>query len=220
MNTYQKFIQSLRNLVLRTRNGDDVAGLLSAREGNLAVPLLLKRLNLRHAGDELTVVETVNRDGLRNELGVNLLNHVHDLLLDELQVVGIARRRTANDVVDLDVIIILSDTATIHGVGELDEDRVLLHDALDVLATNADDALVVLIRHVERDGSRHLQLHEVQAVLRSLVLRAAYINVEVVLVEAVEDNLHVALAHDLVDLAVLLATDELLVFVGELDLDA
>jgi hypothetical protein len=136
-------------LILRTRNGNDIAGLLSARESDLAVPLLLERLDLRHASDELTVVETVNGNRLGHELSIDLLDHVHDLLLDKLQVVGVTRRSAADDVVNLDVIVVLANATTVHGVGELDEDRVLLHDALDVLATNANDALVVLVRHVE-----------------------------------------------------------------------
>jgi predicted nucleotidyltransferase len=95
------------------------------------------------------VVETINRNRLGDKLGVDLLDHVHDFLLDKLQVVGVTRRGAANDIVDLDIIVVLANATTIHGVGELDEDRVLLHDALDVLTSNADDALVVLVRHVE-----------------------------------------------------------------------
>jgi len=219
MRTYQEFVQGLRDLILRTRNGNDIARLLSAREGDLAVPLLLERLDLRHAGDELTVVEAVDRNRLRDELGINLFDHVHDLLLDKLQIVCVTRRSATDDVVDLDVIVVLANATTIHGIGKLDEHRVLLHDALNVLTSNADDALVVLVWHVERDGSRHLKLHEVQSTLRSLVLRTAHVNVEVVLVEAIKDNLHIALTHDLVDLTVLLAADELFVLVRELDLD-
>ena len=206
-------------MILRTRNGNDIAGLLSARESDLAVPLLLERLDLRHASDELTVVETVNGNRLGHELSIDLLDHVHDLLLDEFQIVGVARRSAADDVVDLDVIIILANATTVHGVGELDKDRVLLHDALDVLTSNADNALVVLVRYVERNGSWHLKLHKIQSTLCCLVLRTAHVNVEVVLVEAIKDNLHIALTHDLVDFAVLLAADELLVLIRELDLN-
>jgi len=165
------------------------------------------------------VVETVNRNRLGHELGIDLLNHVHDLLLDKLKVVGVTRRSAADDVVNLDVIIVLANATTVHGIRELDEDRVLLHDALDVLASNANDALVVLVRHVERDRSWHLKLHKIQTTLCSLVLRTAHVNVEVVLIEAIKDNLDIALTHDLVDFAVLLAADKLLVLIRKLHLN-
>jgi len=74
-------------------------------------------------------------------------------------------------------------------------------------------------------------LNEVQAVLRSIVLCAADVDVEIVLIEAVEDDLDIAcdtpsailhvlvqpfkhtLTHDLVDLAILFPTDKLLVLI-------
>jgi len=68
----------------------------------------------------------------------------------------------------------------------------LFHDALDVLSANADNALVVLIGHVERDGSRHLLLDEGHTLLHRVVGRGNNINIEVVLSEAVEDDLHIA----------------------------
>ena len=165
------------------------------------------------------MIQAVDVNRLRDELGIGLLNHVHDLLLDKVQVLSIASRSTANDVVNLDVIFLLAKASTVHSVRELDEDRVLLHDTLDVLTTNTDDALMVLVWHVERNCSGHLLFDEVEAILSRLVLCTAHDDIEVVLVEAIEHNLYAAVAHDLVDLAVLLAADKLLVFVGELNLD-
>ncbi len=62
-----------------------------------------------------------------------------------------------------------------------------------MLSTNTNDSLVVLIRDMERDRCWHLLLNQVQSVLRSLVLRTAYVYVEVVLVEPVKNDLNVAL---------------------------
>jgi hypothetical protein len=63
-------------------------------------------------------------------------------------------------------------------------------------------------------------LDKVQTVLRGLVLGATDNNVEIVLVESVKHDLHTAVAHDLVNLAVLLTADEFFVLVGKLDLHA
>ena len=61
-----------------------------------------------------------------------------------------------------------------------------------MLASNTNDSLVVLVRYVERDRGRHLLLNEIETILRCFVLCAANIDVEIVLVEAVEYDLDVA----------------------------
>lgn len=120
----------------------------------------------------------------------DFLNHIHDLLLDKIEALCISGRRTTNHVVDLDIIIFLADSSTIHGIREFDENRIFFHDALDVLTANANDALVVLVRDVERDRSWHFLLNEVKAILCSFVLVATDVNVEVVFVEAIKDDLN------------------------------
>ena len=81
---------------------------------------------------------------------------------------------------------------TIHSIGEFHEDGVLFHDTLNVLATNTDNTLVVLIGYVEGDGSRHLLLDEGQALLHGVVVGSNDVNIEVILSEALEHNLDVA----------------------------
>jgi hypothetical protein len=122
----------------------------------------------------------------------NFLNHVHDFLLNQIEGLGITSWRPADDIVNLDVIIFFAHTAAVHGVGEFDEDGIFLHDALNVLSADSDDSLVVLIRHMERDRSRHFLLNKVKTVLRGLILIATDVDVEVVLVEAIEYDLNVA----------------------------
>lgn len=61
-----------------------------------------------------------------------------------------------------------------------------------MLATYSDDTLVVLIRYVEGDRSRHLLLNEVEPVLGGVVLCSTDVNIEVVFVEAIKDDLDVA----------------------------
>lgn len=77
-------------------------------------------------------------------------------------------------------------------VGELDEDRMLLHDTLDVLAADTNDAFVVLVRHVERDRSRHLLFHQTEALLHRVIGRSVDVDVEIVLAEVFEHYLDVA----------------------------
>lgn len=61
-----------------------------------------------------------------------------------------------------------------------------------MLAANTDDSLVVLIGDVEGNRSRHLLLDKIKTALGGFKLVSANVNVEVVLVEAIEDNLNVA----------------------------
>ena len=188
----QQGINCLGHLVLRSGNGYDITRKLGAGELDLAVPFLLELVNLGHAGEEFTVVQPVDHDTFGNVFCINLFDHVHDLLLDQVQALRIPRWRPTDDIVDLDIIVLLAHSATVHGVRELDEDGVFLHDTLDVLPTDADDALVVLVRHMERDRRGHLLLDKIQAVLGRFVLVSTDIDVEIVLVEAVKDDLNIA----------------------------
>lgn len=52
----------------------------------------------------------------------HFLNHVHDLLLDQIKALRIASRSAADDIVNFNVIVFLAHSSTVHGVGELDED--------------------------------------------------------------------------------------------------
>ena len=122
----------------------------------------------------------------------HFFDHIHYLLLDQIQGLGIPSWSSTNHIVDLDIVVLLTNTAAVHRVREFDEDRIPLHDTLDVLATNANDAFMVLIGHMERDRGRHFLLDELQSILGRIVLCAAYVNVEIVFVEAIENDLDVA----------------------------
>lgn len=67
-----------------------------------------------------------------------------------------------------------------------------LHNSLNMLTADTNDALMILIRDMERDRGGHFLFHEHQPRLHSIVIVAANINVEIVLVEAVKDNLYAA----------------------------
>lgn len=77
-------------------------------------------------------------------------------------------------------------------IGKLDEDRVLLHDSLNVLTANANNTLVVLIGHVERDRSGHLLFHQGQTLFHRIIGRCVDIDVEVILAKILEHDLNVA----------------------------
>lgn len=142
---------------------------------------------------------------------------------------------SADDVVDFDVVVLFADTSSVHRIGELDEDRIFLHDPLDVLTADTNDALVVLIGYMEGDRCGHLLLNKIKTIPRGFVLGATDINVEVVFVKPIKDDLDIAcnnirrgrlvwksgptLAHYLVDLPVLLPTHKLLMLIGKFDLD-
>lgn len=165
-------------------------------------------------------------------LTYHFLHHIHNLLLDHVQGLCVASGRSADDIVNLDIVVLLTYSSAVHGIGEFDENRILLHDALDVLASDTNDTLVILVGNMKRDGRRHFLLHKIQAVFGSVVLGPTYVDVKIIFIETIEYDLHVAyikdisscfyrqyrrqhtLTHDLVDLAILLATHKLLVLIG------
>lgn len=61
-----------------------------------------------------------------------------------------------------------------------------------MLSADPNDTLVILVRHMERDGGRHFLFDKVEPVFGGLVLTAYNVNVEVVFVEAIKDDLDVA----------------------------
>ena len=61
-----------------------------------------------------------------------------------------------------------------------------------MLATYSDNTLMVLIRYVEGDRGRHLLLNEVEPVLGGVVLCSTNVDIEIVFVEAIENDLDVA----------------------------
>ena len=219
ISTYQELVSAHRDLPLRSLNSHLIASLFGAGEADFAVVLLLQHFDLGQTSQKLAVIKTIDVDGLCSDLRVLTVDHLQNFSLDELKILGVSSGSPANHIVNTAVIVIATHSATIHGIRELDEDRMLLHDALDVLATDTDNALMVLIRDVEGDGSGHLLLHQSQTLLHRGVVVGQDIDVEVVLAEVIEDDLDVAVAHDLVDLAVLLSAHKFLVLIGEFDLN-
>ena len=80
---------------------------------------------------------------------------------------------------------------TIHSIGELDEDGMLLHDALNVLTADSNDALMVLVGNVEGNRGWHFLLNKRQALLHGIVVGSNDVNVEVILPETLEHDLNV-----------------------------
>lgn len=123
----------------------------------------------------------------------HFLYHIHDFLLNKLEILSVAGRCATNNVLHSNIIIIFANAAAIHGVGKLDENGVLLHYALDMLAPNTNNTLMVLIRNMEGDRGRHFLFDQVKAVSCCFILGRAHINIEVVLVESVKDYLNMTL---------------------------
>ncbi len=68
----------------------------------------------------------------------------------------------------------------------------LFHDALDVLTTNADNAFMILIRYVERDGGRHFLFNKGHALFHRVMVRGDNVYVKVILSETIENDLDIA----------------------------
>ena len=141
----------------------------------------------------------------------------HDGLLEIVQVHGILGRRTGNDVVF--VVIVTTHSRKLLGIRKLDVHTILLHDALDAATSDADDTLMVGLRNVERDLGRQFLLKKGESLQDRCVI-AGDVDQEVVVVEGLKLDLDVSRLHDLVDLAVLLATYELAVLVCKFNLEA
>lgn len=206
------------HLTLRPKDADNVASSLLIREPHMRVGL---RLNVMNEDallpQQSAVVPPRNRHGLDDEIFVLGRDEFHHALLEVVEVHRVFRRRPRNDVVL--VVVVPSERSEFLRVGELDVDSVLLHDPLDVLPADADDALVIRLRNVERDFGREFFLKHRETVEGARVV-SGDVDEEVVVVEGFKLDLDVGGFHDLVELAVLLARDELAVFVGELDLEA
>jgi hypothetical protein len=133
----------------------------------------------------------------------NFLDHVHDLLLHQVQVLGIPSWGSADHIIHLDIFVLFTQATAIHGIGEFDKNRVFFHDALNVLTTNANDTFVILVGNVERDGRWHLLLDKIKSVFGGFVLTANHVNVEIVFIESIEDDLYVACTNVSMDLSFL-----------------
>src|ERR1700761_3167443 len=95
--------------------------------------------------------KTIDGDLFSDLLCIWAIDHVHNLLLYQFQVLCISRWCSANDIVQLDSIILFANNWTsIMSVGEFDKDRIFLHKSLNVLTTNSNDSLMVLIWNVKR----------------------------------------------------------------------
>jgi len=63
-----------------------------------------------------------------------------------------------NDVINLDIIILLAHSTSIHCIGEFYKDGIFLHDALNMLTTNTNNALVILVGNMEGNRGWHFLL--------------------------------------------------------------
>lgn len=138
------------------------------------------------------------------------VNEFHNGLLEVIQIHGILRRSTSNDVVF--VVIITTHRGKLFGIREFNVNTVLLHDALDATTTNADNTLMVSLRNMERDLGRKFFLEQ-RKTLHDRCIIAGNVNQKVVFVKGLELDLHISCLHDLIDLAVLLSANELAVLV-------
>jgi len=89
-----------------------------------------------------------------------LRDHLHDRLFEVHEVLVILGWCSRDDVVL--VLVVAAEHSKLVRVRELDVDTPLLHDLLNALATDADDALVVDLRNMEGYLCRQLLLQHVQ----------------------------------------------------------
>jgi hypothetical protein len=160
------------------------------------------------------MIESVDVNGLRRVFGIlsfdqysaiereqvpraayvtySTIHHFKNFVLHGVKILSISRGRATDDVVDLDIIVFAAHSTAVHSVRKLDKDGVLLHNPLNVLASNTNDSLVVLIGDVERDRRGHFLLDHAEASLHKVVVDGHDVDVEIVLVEPVKDDLYIA----------------------------
>ena len=105
-------------------------------------------------------------------------------------------------------------------IEELDIDTVVLHNALNSLALDTDDALVVFLRNIPIQLCRKLFTQLLVALLNLFKMRCHDIDQEVVFRITLERNVAVCLFHDLVDLSALFTGNEFLQFISHLAANA
>jgi hypothetical protein len=80
------------------------------------------------------------------------INQLHDGLFQVVQVDGVLRWGSSNDIVI--IVIITAECRKLLRIGELDINTVLLHDTLDASASDTDDAFVITFGDMKRDLGR------------------------------------------------------------------
>lgn len=151
------------NLTLGSEDSDDVTRRFLVGEANGRVGLGLDVVDEDALlAEEGAMVPPRNRDGLDDKVLVLGADELHDRLLKVLEVDGVLGGSARDDVVL--VVRVSTESGEFFGVGELDVDAELSHDPLNVLASNADDTLVVRLGDVERDLGGQLLLKHCEAV--------------------------------------------------------
>ena len=77
--TYQEFIHGFGHLVFGTRYGHYITCHFGTREVDFAIPLLFKLFNLIHTSNELSMIQAVDDDRLRDKLCVLYKEHTLDI---------------------------------------------------------------------------------------------------------------------------------------------
>ena len=225
------------HLRLGSKDRDDIRSRFLVGEADHRVRLALNVVNEDALlAEQCSVVSPRDRDRLDDKVLVLGHHHLHYSLLELLERGVVLGWRACHDVVL--VVLVPAQLSELLGIRKLDVDAVLLHDALNVLAADADDPLVVDLGHMERHLGRQLFLQQAQAIQRACVI-AGSVDEEVVVVEGLEldsdgevrsaeirlstKSLHLldtSRFHDLVELAILLARDKVTMLVSKLDLKA
>lgn len=233
----EEHLSSDMNLTLGSKDGDHVTRRLLVGKPDGRVGLGLDVVNEDALlSYERTMVPPRNRDRFDDKVLVLETDELHDGLLEVLEVETILRGRPRNDVVL--VISVPSERCKLLGVlriissvnqrgmsnrgkretdGELDVDAILLHDSLNVLASDANDPLVIRLGNMERDLSRQLLLQHRES-MKGARITSREVNEEIVVVERLKLDFDVPRL-DLVQFPILLTRDKVAVIVGEFELE-
>jgi len=72
----QKGVKGLGDLILRTRDRNNITGLFRARKVDFTIPLLLEVFDISQTSNKLSMVESVYDDCLGDKFGILEVNHL------------------------------------------------------------------------------------------------------------------------------------------------
>jgi hypothetical protein len=151
--------------------------------------------------------------GLDDVVLVLRVDQFHDAGLKIIQIQRILRRSPRQDV----VLVVQARRCQLLRAIKLDIYTILLHDSLNTPPPNAYNSFVIDFRYVEADLGWKFFLEEGKTMDRPGV-RPGNIDEEIMFVEGLKFDFDIGRGHNLVDLPVLLPTDEFAIFIGQFEL--
>ena len=141
---------------------------------------------------------------------------LHNRVLQIFQIRRILGRRPCNHIII--IIDVSTEGSKFFRVGKFHIHAKLLHNTLNVFATDANNALVVSFWNIKRHFGGQFFLQLTKTLKCGLWLTTMHLDKEVVVIKRLKTDSNTTAFHNFVDFAILLATNKLTVVGGQFQL--